>query len=123
MSSPLPDKICVSCGRSFAWRRKWAKDWENVRYCSNQCRRERRQDRESDLESTMIELLSKRPTGTSICPSEVARASFAQDWRENMESVRRAARRLVARGRVDILQKGRIVDPDRARGPIRIKLR
>ena len=123
MSPTLPDKICASCGRSFAWRRKWAKDWENVRYCSNQCRRERRQDRESDLESTMIDLLSTRPTGASICPSEVARASFAEDWRENMESVRRAARRLVARGRVDILQKGRIVDPDRARGPIRIRLR
>ena len=71
----------------------------------------------------MIDLLSKRPAGTSICPSEVARASFAQDWRENMESVRRAARRLVARGQVDILQKGRIVDADRARGPIRIRLR
>ncbi|WP_367302556.1 DUF2256 domain-containing protein [Allorhodopirellula heiligendammensis] len=23
----LPEKICVSCGRVFRWRRKWAKVW------------------------------------------------------------------------------------------------
>jgi hypothetical protein len=22
----------------FAWRKKWARDWENVRYCSDRCR-------------------------------------------------------------------------------------
>jgi len=32
-------KICVTCGRSFEWRRKWAKDWDNVKYCSERCRR------------------------------------------------------------------------------------
>lgn len=34
----LPEKICVACGRSFAWRRKWATHWEQVRYCSERCR-------------------------------------------------------------------------------------
>ncbi|MBC8271113.1 MAG: DUF2256 domain-containing protein [Gammaproteobacteria bacterium] len=34
----LPTKICVSCNRPFAWRKKWAKDWQNVKYCSKQCR-------------------------------------------------------------------------------------
>ncbi|MSZ56284.1 MAG: DUF2256 domain-containing protein [Actinobacteria bacterium] len=31
-------KICVVCGRPFEWRRKWARDWDQVRYCSDQCR-------------------------------------------------------------------------------------
>ena len=35
----LPVKTCVACGRPFAWRRKWARDWEEVRYCSERCRR------------------------------------------------------------------------------------
>ncbi|WP_084621437.1 DUF2256 domain-containing protein [Luteibacter yeojuensis] len=35
----LPQKICASCGRPFSWRRKWARDWEQVRYCSERCRR------------------------------------------------------------------------------------
>jgi len=34
----LPEKRCVVCGRLFTWRRKWARDWEHVRYCSRRCR-------------------------------------------------------------------------------------
>ncbi|MCO8146518.1 DUF2256 domain-containing protein [Rhodovulum tesquicola] len=34
----LPTKTCAACGRPFAWRRKWAKDWAEVRYCSDRCR-------------------------------------------------------------------------------------
>ncbi|WP_281825395.1 DUF2256 domain-containing protein [Jannaschia rubra] len=34
----LPTKICAACGRPFAWRRKWQRDWEAVRYCSDRCR-------------------------------------------------------------------------------------
>ncbi|MBS3785435.1 MAG: DUF2256 domain-containing protein [Gammaproteobacteria bacterium] len=41
MKRPLPSKICVVCQRPFNWRRKWAKDWESVRYCSERCRRQR----------------------------------------------------------------------------------
>ncbi len=32
--SDLPSKICVRCQRLFSWRKKWAKVWEEVRYCS-----------------------------------------------------------------------------------------
>ncbi|MEO1250999.1 MAG: DUF2256 domain-containing protein [Pseudomonadota bacterium] len=35
----LPQKICVVCERPFAWRKKWARDWEQVKYCSERCRR------------------------------------------------------------------------------------
>jgi hypothetical protein len=34
----LPTKTCASCGRPFAWRKKWAKVWAEVRYCSERCR-------------------------------------------------------------------------------------
>ncbi|MFZ4380950.1 MAG: DUF2256 domain-containing protein [Sandarakinorhabdus sp.] len=34
----LPTKACAACGRPFAWRKKWAKDWEQVKYCSDACR-------------------------------------------------------------------------------------
>jgi hypothetical protein len=34
----LPSKICVVCEREFNWRKKWAKDWEEVKYCSNACK-------------------------------------------------------------------------------------
>ncbi|TVR28777.1 MAG: DUF2256 domain-containing protein [Balneolaceae bacterium] len=35
----LPDKICPVCKRPFTWRKKWERDWENVKYCSERCRR------------------------------------------------------------------------------------
>jgi len=37
----LPQKNCAACGRPFTWRKKWAKDWPRVRYCSERCRRNR----------------------------------------------------------------------------------
>lgn len=37
----LPAKACAHCGRPFTWRRKWARDWEAVKYCSDACRRGR----------------------------------------------------------------------------------
>jgi hypothetical protein len=36
--SDLPMKMCVVCGLPFSWRRKWARDWEQVKYCSDRCR-------------------------------------------------------------------------------------
>ena len=35
----LPTKTCPVCHRPFAWRKKWARDWENVVYCSDRCRK------------------------------------------------------------------------------------
>ena len=35
----LPTKTCATCGLDFAWRKKWARDWDDVRYCSEKCRR------------------------------------------------------------------------------------
>ncbi|MEZ7227064.1 DUF2256 domain-containing protein [Alteromonas sp. DY56-G5] len=35
--SDLPTKVCPVCQRPFTWRKKWEKNWENVRYCSKRC--------------------------------------------------------------------------------------
>jgi hypothetical protein len=35
----LPSKPCVACGRPMVWRKAWAKNWDQVRYCSEACRR------------------------------------------------------------------------------------
>ncbi|MBY6106198.1 DUF2256 domain-containing protein [Ferrimonas balearica] len=36
-----PEKICAVCHRPFSWRKKWARCWVEVRYCSERCRRHR----------------------------------------------------------------------------------
>jgi len=34
----LPQNTCATCGRLFTWRKKWAKVWDQVKYCSDRCR-------------------------------------------------------------------------------------
>jgi len=33
----LPCKLCVVCCRPFAWRKRWAAIWTEVRACSRRC--------------------------------------------------------------------------------------
>ncbi|MDN3495916.1 DUF3253 domain-containing protein [Planococcus sp. APC 4015] len=77
--------------------------------------------RDRDLERTILELLAARAATSTICPSDAARAIGGEEWRDLMEPARRAARRLVAAGDVEITQGGKVVDPSTAKGPIRIR--
>ncbi len=123
--TPAPDerapKTCATCGRTIEWRAAWAANWADVRYCSDGCRRHRLTDTDRRLEHAIDTLLDARARGATICPSEAARAVGGEDWRPLMEPARRAARRLVAAGRVEITQGGRVVDPSTAKGPIRLR--
>jgi hypothetical protein len=77
----------------------------------------------SKLEQAILSLLDRRGDGKTICPSEVARDVGGADWRRLMEPARAAARRLVASGDVQITQRGAVVEPSTAKGPIRIRRR
>jgi hypothetical protein len=120
--SPTQDdeKVCRVCGRRFAWRKKWERDWDRVRHCSSTCRRRGITDLDERLERALAALLDERTSGATVCPSEAARVVAPNDWRPLMEPARMAARRLVERGLAQITQKGRVVDPSTARGPIRV---
>ena len=118
---PAP-KICVSCGREMAWRKKWARSWDEVRHCSDACRRRGVRSVDRELERAILSLLSDRSRGATICPSEAARTVGGDDWRLLMEPSRAAARRLHGEGRAVVTQGGRPVDPSTAKGPIRIRL-
>ena len=120
MTAP-PSKPCAGCGRTITWRRKWERDWDQVRWCSDACRRAGVRPVDQALEQTVLELLATRAGGATICPSEAARAVGGEDWRSLMEPARAAARRLVARGEVEITQGGAVVDPSTAKGPIRVR--
>jgi hypothetical protein len=129
---PLTDrapKTCAVCGRTIEWRKKWERNWDDVRYCSAACRRRGVRPVDDELASAITTLLDARAHDATICPSEAARLvacdtdDQGEGWRELMEPARAAARRLVATGDVEIVQRGRVVDPSTARGPIRIRRR
>lgn len=117
-------KSCATCGRSIEWRKKWEHNWDDVLYCSEKCRRSKPDDTDRALEASILELLSSRAGGATICPSEAARVvggSNDAEWRPLMEPARQAARRLVAAGEIEITQRGHVVDPSTAKGPIRLR--
>ena len=74
------------------------------------------------LEMAIMEILMERGEGKSICPSEVVRRLYPENWRDKMTDVRQAARELVKKQIIVITQKGQVVDPD-AKGAIRLKLK
>lgn len=120
MVNPEP-KTCVACGRQIQWRKKWERDWEQVRYCSKACRRRGVSEVDTHLETAIMDLLDARARTGTICPSEAARQVGGENWRELMEPAKRAARRLVDAGSIEITQAGHVVDPSTAKGPIRLR--
>ncbi|MGI9196920.1 MAG: DUF3253 domain-containing protein, partial [Candidatus Nanopelagicales bacterium] len=99
------------------WRKAWARNWDQLRYCSDACRRHKLTPTDEALEASILSLLEERAASATICPSEAARAVGGEGWRELMEPARQAARRLVAREEVEVTQGGHVVDPSTAKGP------
>lgn len=110
------ERTCASCGRRMP-----ASAAPDARACSDACRRHRLDDTDRALEAAIAAILDARAATSSTCPSEAARAVAPEAWRPLMEPARRAARRMVARGEVQITQGGTVVDPSTAKGPIRIR--
>lgn len=75
------------------------------------------------IETAILALTAERGTDKSICPSEVARLIEPDAWQTQMTAVRRAAVRLAGVGRIEILRKGKPVDPAAVKGVIRLRIR
>jgi hypothetical protein len=103
------------------WRKAWAKNWDEVKFCSTGCRKAKHNPVHAKLDAAILDLLEQRAHDATICPSEAARLVGGGDWQMLMQPARDAARRLVDRGLVVITQKGRVVDGSTAKGPIRIR--
>ena len=35
-------KTCVVCKKPMEWRKKWKKNWNEVKYCSERCRKNKK---------------------------------------------------------------------------------
>ncbi len=79
-------------------------------------------DDQTRIAAEILRLTELRGPAASISPSDVAR-SLADDWRKLLGPIRREATRLARDGRIDILRKGRAIQPVDMRGVIRLRLR
>jgi hypothetical protein len=119
-----PTKYCHYCGRIMTYRKAWAQNWQQLKYCSRGCRQRGGQIvNNKKIETMILALLQHRGYNKSICTSEVAKQLDPNSWRDHAENVRCAARRLWLRGQVNITQNSQSVEPSRARGAIHIRLK
>lgn len=78
---------------------------------------------EREIEVAILELLSKRREGASICPSEAPRKLFPETWRDYMIVTRETAMKLHRKGTIEICQNGEAIGSDLGiAGPIRLRL-
>lgn len=81
-------------------------------------------DEDSRIVSAIFELLHSRAADATICPSEVARTVQPDNWRPLMPEVRNVAARLAAENRIDVRQRGAVIElTAETRGPVRLSLR
>lgn len=73
------------------------------------------------IKEKILELTLKVGPEKTICPSEVARILWPDDWRDHMEEVRQVAIDLQAAGKIVICQKGVPVTDLQFKGPIRLR--
>lgn len=77
---------------------------------------------DSEIRVELLRQVEARGGDKSICPSEVARA-LAPEWRSLMGRIRTIAVELSREQRIDILRKGRPIEPSAVKGVIRLRLR
>lgn len=121
MSQQTLEKNCLVCGRKMQWRKSWEKNWDTIKYCSDACRKNK-SNLDLLLEDQILTLLNSRSRESTICPSDILMGEDKKN-KSKMEEVRQAARRLVHQNKIEITQKGQVVDPSDFKGPIRLRLK
>jgi hypothetical protein len=112
-------KVCAVCGRRFAWRKKWERDWDHVRHCSDACRKRGLRPEDAQLEAALLALLAAQPRATpEAAAAQVWGATWADAHRaERLEAAKAAARRLAEAGKLSVWVQGRKLPPSQAAGP------
>jgi hypothetical protein len=107
----------------MTWRKAWARSWDEVRYCSSACRSRGVGPVDRAIEDALRGLLESAPRHATIDPDAaldvVAAGSSSREALR--ERARSAARRLVAQGFAEVVDRGRVVDPSRVTGPMALR--
>lgn len=115
-------RVCTVCGRSYGWRKKWERDWRQLRYCSKRCSSRRLGRTDFRLEEALLLLLNRAGRGALVAPREAAKLVDKLGWQSLSDAALDAARRLGSRGAVELLDAGRPVDSDSAKRSVLVRL-
>ena len=79
-----------------------------------------------DLEQIIVGFLENQPNNRPVNPMVIAReiaGANEKEWRLLMKPLRSASMALAAQGQIEILRKGKVVDPYELKGVYKIRLR
>jgi hypothetical protein len=85
-------------------------------------RRRRPTPTDEAVDAAIIAQCSAAGPGKSVSPNDVAKVIDAEDWRRHLKQVKRRAQALTAEGRLQILRKGKPIEPDLMKGIVRLRL-
>ena len=73
------------------------------------------------ITDALLRIAAERGPEKSLCPTDVARAVSAENWRPVLSAVRKVAADLARQGKIEILRKGKPINPDDMRGVVRLR--
>ena len=79
-----------------------------------------RPDRDA-IQAEILRQTAACAPGRSISPSDVARALSAEGWQSLLGPIRQAAMALAQEGRLEVLRKGKPVEPEALHGVVRLR--
>ncbi len=77
---------------------------------------------DKEIRDEILRQLMSMNSGSSICPSDVAR-SLRQQWRQWMPMIREVASEMARDNEITVTQQGQPIDIEIATGPVRLALK
>ena len=111
----MKTKHCLSCGRPFSEQKRWEKNWDEVKYCSQKCRTNKWDKKFKDLAQFIL-------NNGHLNNHEIEENYFQKKNKNSSEIVKSVCRRLHLSGEITILQKGKPISSTNFRGKYDIKI-
>ena len=77
---------------------------------------------DKEIRDEILRQLMSMSSGSSICPSDVAR-SLRQQWRQWMPMIKEVVSEMARDNEIEVTQQGRHVEIETATGPVRLALK
>lgn len=74
-----------------------------------------------ELTNSILSAVEERASTGTVCPSEIARSLWPEEWRNHLEEIRQVASQLSAAELLQVTQRGRQVELSNCTGPVRLK--
>ena len=120
MRTARTSKVCASCGRAFTWRKKWAKNWEQVRYCSTRCRSKGTILPQDPLIQAVFDALKRVPSKRACTVDAIEQALHEQG--HSAQQTRVALRTMIHAGQISSMEGNKRIAPERLKGNSTLRL-